>query len=149
MSFPASTPFGSANFLKGIVTVLLAACLMILAGCGSTKVYDSNKTIAFRDSIYNVTDVQVYSSKTEAVISDDESVDLRGGDKKRINALLEQHDSLFVRQTLSLDEQVIVYQAKSIDSWSDFRKMDKQFASANKSLKKFLADPKKMQLELR
>jgi hypothetical protein len=149
MSFPASTKFGPTTFPKGIVTVLLATCLLILAGCGSTKVYNSNKTISFRDSVYNVTEVKVYSSKTEAVISDDESVDLRGADKKRINALLEQHSSLYVRQTLSLDDLVIVYQAKSIDSWSDFNKMNKQFASANKKLKKFLADPKKMQLELR
>jgi hypothetical protein len=143
-----STSFGFSPRLKGFFTMLLAACLLILAGCGSTKVYNSNKTIAFRDSVYNVTEVAVYSSKSEAVISESESIDLRGADKKRISALLEQHGPFLVRQTLSMDDVVIVYQAKNIDSWSDYRKMDKQFKSANKDLKKFLANPKKTQLTL-
>jgi hypothetical protein len=135
--------------LQGLFTVSLAVCLMLLAGCGSTKIYNSNKTIAFRDSVYNVTDVQVYSAKAVAVISDSESLDVKDADKKRINALLKEHGPLFIRQTLSLDELVIVYQAKTVDSWSDFRKIDKQFASAHKDLKKFLANAKKTQLTLK
>jgi hypothetical protein len=135
--------------LRGLFTVSMAFCLVILAGCGSTKIYNSNKTIAFRDSVYNVTNVQVYSAKSEAVISDSETLNLRGADKKRINALLQQHNPLFVRQTLTLDEVVIVYQAKQVGSWSDFRKMDKQFTSASDKLKKFLANPKQTQLTLK
>jgi hypothetical protein len=143
------TKFGKLPGLRGLLTVSLAVCLMILAGCGSTKVYNSNKTIAFRDSVYNVTDVKVYSAKSEAVISDSETLSLRGVDKKRFNALLEQYGPLSVRQTVSLDEQVIVYQARKVNSWSDIRKMDKQFTSASDSLKKFLANPKKTQLTLK
>ena len=148
MPFPAVNKFRPSPSLKGLSSVLLGACLMMLAGCGSTKVYNSNKTISFRDSVYNVTDVKVYSSKTEAILTEDESVDLRNADRKRIKALLEQHSTLFVRQTLSLDDLVIVYQAISIDSWSDFNRMNKQFESANEKLKKFLGDPKKTQLDL-
>ena len=133
---------------KSLSTVLLGACLLILAGCGGTKIYNSTKTISFRDSVYNVTDVKIYSSRTEAIISDEESVDLRDADKKRIKSMLEQHSTLFVRQTLSLDDLEIVYQAISIDSWSDFNRMNKQFESANEKLKKFLGDPKKTQLDL-
>jgi hypothetical protein len=149
MSVPSTSKNIPANGLKAALTVLLAGCLVILAGCGSTKVYNSNKTIAFRDNIYNVTDVEVYSSKVEAIISDDESIDLRGADKKRIKALLDTHGSLFVRQSLSLDDLVIVYQARTIDSWSDYRKMEKQFKNANEDLRDFLASPKKPQLELK
>jgi hypothetical protein len=147
----ASTATGNkAVFgLKGALSLVLLGCLVFLAGCGSTKVYNSNKTIAFRDNIYNVTDVEVYSSKVEAVLPNEEAIDLRGADKKRIRALLETHGKLFVRQTLSLDELVIVYQARTIDSWSDYRKMEKQFKNANEDLKDFLASPKKPQLTLK
>lgn len=148
MLFPATNKFWPSASLKGLSAVLLGACLMMLAGCGSTKVYNSNKTISFRDSVYNVTDVKIYSSKTEAIITDDESVDLRDADRKRIKGLLEQHSTLFVRQTLSLDDLEIVYQTISVDSWSDFNRMNKQFESANEKLKKFLADPKKTQIDL-
>ena len=134
---------------KRIVTVFLAGLLLILAGCGgSTKVYNSNKTIAFRDNIYNVTDVGVYSTKAEAIISDHETINLRKADKKKINALLEQHGSIFVRQTIALDDLVIVYQAKKIESWSEYRKFAKQFKSASEDLQEFLADASEPQLIL-
>ncbi|MCX2979273.1 hypothetical protein EYC98_00155 [Halieaceae bacterium IMCC14734] len=143
-SFKA-TPVSSA---RAALVMLLTACLLTVVGCGSTKVINSDKTLVVRDSVYNISNVSVFKSTSEAVMDDADNIDLYGADKKRINALLKEHDSLFVRQTLQLDDLDIVYQAKSIDSWRDYSKLAKKFETANKELRKFLADSKKMQLEL-
>jgi hypothetical protein len=133
---------------RSALILLLAAGLLTLAGCGSSPTINADKTLVVRDSVYNIADVKLYKSTTEAVIEGGDNIDLYGADKKRINALLDEYNSLFVRQTLVLDEMEIVYRAKSIDSWRDFNKMADNFKRANKDLRKFLADPKEMQLEL-
>ena len=133
---------------KWIVVMLLSAIMLSLAGCGSTKVYTADKTIVYGDNIYNVSNVKVFSTKTEAVLSETETVNLKNADKKRVNELLDANDTMLVRQVISLDDQELVYQAKRIKSWSEFNSMNKQFSSANSKVTKFLADKKKTQLKL-
>lgn len=134
--------------LKWMAVMLMSTIMLSLAGCGSTKVYTADKTIVYRDSIYNVSNVKVFSTKVEGVISDTETVDLKNADKKRINGLLDTHDTILVRQVINLDDQEMVYQAKRIKSWSEFSSMSKSFSSANSKVTKFLADKKKTQLKL-
>jgi len=137
------------NPFKWIAVTALCACMLSLAGCGSTKVYTADKTIVYKDSIYNVSNVKVFTTKVEAVISDTETVSLKNADKKKIQELLEQNDPLFVRQVVNLDDQELVYQARNVKSWSDYNKMNKQFSNATNNLTKFLADKKKTQLKLK
>lgn len=140
--------FDDVSQKKWILVFALLASVMLLAGCGSTKVYNAQKTLVYRGTIYNVTNVMQFSSRVEAVISETETIDLQGYNKKAIQSLLKQHKEVFVRQSLNLDEQEVIYQAQNVDSWSDYNKMAKKFASAVKDLQKFLGDPKKTQLEL-
>lgn len=134
-----------------VSTWLLAVSIaLVVTACGGTKVMTASKTVVYRDAIYNVSDVQVFTRKTEGVVSEDQLIDLEGTEKSAFNQLLEQHDGeLFVRQAFMLDQQELVYQARSVDSWSDFSRMTKQFDNAAKDMTKFLADGKKTQLKLK
>lgn len=144
-----SNKLNSVPTVRVVWSLLLSVCILVVAGCGSTtKVYNSQKTVVYHGSIYNVSNVMVYSSRTEGVVSDDETLDLKGMDKKAIERILDEHPKIFVRQIITMDKQEIVYQARYVDSWSDFRKMSKRFAGANRDLQEFIGDPDEAQLEL-
>ncbi len=133
--------------LNCIILILVA---LTIASCGSTKVYTADKTVVYRDSIYNVSNVQVLKRKSEGVISDDQTIDLSGTEKRGFNDLLDQNGGeIFVRQAFMLDDQELVYQAQRVDSWSDYNRMVKKFEGAAKDMQKFLADAKKTQLKLK
>jgi hypothetical protein len=137
----------TVNKFFGATALFLAAIL--LTACGSTKVYENSKTLVVRGTIYNVTDVKVFSSKTEAQLADGSMLDVLDYEKKSFNMLLEQNGgSVFIKQSIDMDEQEAVYRAKPVDSWSDFRRMRSKFEDATDDLQNFLAKPKETQLEL-
>jgi len=140
-----------ASTLQRCAVLLVSAVLVSLAGCAisTSKVYNPNKTVVFRDHIINVSNVKVFSTNTDAVISATESIPLNGIDKNKFNSLLQKYKQLHVRQTLKMDEQAVVYQEANVKSWSDYDKMNKQLQSAASSLTKFLADKKATQLKLK
>ena len=123
--------------------------LLLLASCGSTKVYNNDKTIVYRDSMYNVSTVRQISSTTSGKLSDDSTIDLKGADKKKIQSLIKENGSVYVRMAFQLDDQEMLYRAKSVDNWSDYSRMQKDFEKANKQITSLLGDKKKMQLKLR
>jgi len=130
-------------------SIVLVLSTLVTIGCGSTKVYESSKTLVVRGTIYNVTDVKVFSSKTEATLKNDSVIDVRDYEKKPFNLLLEQNGgSVFIRQSIDMDAQEVVYRAKPVDSWSDFRRMRSKFEDATEDLQDFLGRPKESQLEL-
>jgi len=135
--------------LRYFAVTAFAACLLILAGCGGTQVYNSQKTLVHRGNIYNVTNVMLYSSRIDGITDSEETLDLEGVDKRKFKDLLKQYQSIFVRQVITFDEREIVYQAMRVDSWSDYRKMDRRFSSALEDLQDFLGDPEEAQLELK
>ncbi len=55
--------------------LLIAASLVV---CGSTKVYTADKTVVYKESVYNVSNVKVFTAKNEAVLADKSTVDLKG-----------------------------------------------------------------------
>jgi hypothetical protein len=135
--------------IRWMATLGLVVLAASLTACGSTKVYTADKTVVYRDAIYNVSHVKVFKPTNEAVLADKSTVELRGMDKKGFNALLDKEKSVFVRQAFMLDQDELVYQATNVDSWNDFNKMNKRFNSASSDLTKFLADKKKTQLKLK
>lgn len=142
--------FSNNHLRMAGVAVLAVFVAFTLASCGSTKVYTADKTVVYRESIYNVSNVQVLTRKSEGVISDDQVIDLSGTEKRGFNDLLDQHGGeIFVRQAFMLDDQELVYQAQKVGSWSDFSRMNKKFEGAAKDMQKFLADAKKTQLKLK
>jgi hypothetical protein len=131
--------------------ILLAVIVGVvaLAGCSSTKVVTMDKSVVYDGHLYNVANVKVMAPTTEAVISPTETKSLDGMTKDQFNELLKQHKPLTVRQVIALDQAQLVYQTKSVKSWSDLQKMQDQFKSAQKKLAKFMADKSAMQLQLK
>jgi len=133
-----------------VVTLLLAILLSVgLGGCGSTKVYTADKTIVYQDSVYNVSNVKIFTRKSTGTLVDGSTVNLANMEEQAFMEILAASPTVKVRQEFLLDEAALVYREMQISSWKEFKKLGKQFSSASKDLNKFLADSKKTQLKLK
>ena len=132
-----------------LLFVFAATLPVLLAGCGSTKVYTVQKNVTYNGALYNVSNVKVISSRVEARLKDGTVLDLKSADKKSFGAHVGQYGALPVRMVILMDDQELVYAANTFDSYSAFDKKRKSFANAQKSLSKFMADKKKTQLKLK
>jgi len=133
-------------------TLVLAASIMamlLLAGCGGTKVYNNDKTVVYNGAIYNLSAVKQVRSKTSGKLSDDNTVNLQGVTKKQFQAYLKEYDKIYVRMAFELDDQEMLYRASSVDRWSDYQKMSNSFEKAGKQITSLMSDKKKMQLKLK
>jgi len=133
-------------------TLVLAVSIMamlLLAGCGGTKVYNNDKTVVYNGAIYNLSAVKQINSKSSGKLSDSNTVDLRGVTKKEFEAYLKEYDKVYVRMAFDLDGQEMLYRASSVDRWKDFQKMQSSFEKAGKQITSLMSDKKKMQLKLK
>lgn len=133
--------------LKSLVLCILAA--LLLSACGGTKVYSTNKTVIYRDNMYNITNVQQVSKVIEGRLPDDSTVDLAGSDKKDIEAILKQHGSMFVTMSFHFDANEMPYRANTVESWRDYKKLQDSFEKASKDINKLMKDKKDTQITLR
>ncbi len=129
--------------------VALVATALVLAACGGTKVYDTTKTIVYKNSIYQVTNVKQISSKIEGVTTDKQTITLKNRDKDYVSDLIEQNDPLFVRMAFELDDQELVYFAGDIDSLRDYNRVLSRFEDAGDDIADLMAETKTEQLKLR
>ena len=136
-------------FSRTLVLIASIVTILLLTSCGSTKVYNNDKSIVYRDSIYNVSKVRQINSTITGKLADDSTVSLKGANKKKIQSLLKENDSVYVRMAFQLDDQEMLYRAKSVDSWNDYSRMQKDFEKAGKQITSLLGDKKKMQLKLK
>jgi hypothetical protein len=134
----------------GRSTALIASILaiLLLTACGGTKVYNNDKTVVYRDAVYNISKVKQINAKITGKLADESSVRLNGADRKQIESYLDQ-GPMYVRMAFLLDEQEMLYRASAITKWSEYSKMLKSFESANKQITSLLGDKKKMQLKLK
>jgi hypothetical protein len=134
----------------GRVLTLTASVLtiLLLTACGSTKVYNNDKTVVYRDAVYNISKVKTITSKMTGKLADDSSVNLAGADKKKIEAYLKQ-GPMYVRMAFGLDDQEMLYRASSVTKWSEYNSMLKSFSNAKKQITSLMGDKKKMQLKLK
>lgn len=137
------------RFNRAVVMAASIMTMILLTGCGSTKVYNNDKTIVYRDSIYNVSKVRQINTSVSGKLSDDSTINLKGTDKKKVQSLIKENGSVYVRMAFELDDQEMLYRAKSVDSWSDYSRMQKDFEKAGKQITSLLGDKKKMQLKLK
>jgi len=144
---PAMQP--GRPILSMLLLVFAATLPILLAGCGSTKVYTVQKSVTYNGALYNVSNVKVMSSTVEARLKDGTVLDLKNADKKSFTAHVGQYGALPVRMTILMDDQHLVYAANSFDSYSAFDKKRKSFVNAQKDISKFMADKKKTQLKLK
>ena len=133
---------------KRIGVVLLAVAMLALIGCGSTKVYTADKTITYRDSIYNMSNVNQITAREEAILDGGETVNLRNKEKKELQKFFDEHDEVMVSMYLDLDDRDLVYLRMKVESYSEYSRMKSRFDKANKDVTKFMGDKKKTQLNL-
>ncbi len=137
------------NRMKIRPLLAAAAVALVLTGCGGTKVYDTSKTIVYKDSIYQVTDVKQISTRIEGVTPDRQTINLKNKPKGEISDLIQQHDPLFVRMVFQLDDQELVYSADDVGSYRDYNRMLSRFEDAGDDIAKLMAENKTKQLKLR
>lgn len=138
-----------AVLIRSVWLAVLVLGILSLAACGSTKVYTADKTVVYQDSVYNVSNVKVFTRKSSGQLMDQSIVNLMNMEEAEFNTLLARSPSVQVRQGFLLDELELLYQQGSVSSWKELKKLNKRFKSASKDLNKFLANSKKTQLKLK
>jgi len=129
--------------------ILAIASIILLAGCGSTKVYTADKTIVYNGNIYNLGNIQRVSSRIEGLLPNGDVVNMRTQDKKGVQSLLDQHSSFIVSTIVELDGQDMVYQRSRVEKYSQYSSMTKRFDRALEDITKFMGNKKSTQLKLK
>lgn len=137
-------------FSRIFVLTISVISMLLLAGCiSSSKVYNNDKNVVYNGTMYNLANVKEISTTISGKLSDDNSVDLKGADRKQIEAYLKESDSIYVRMAFQFDDREMLYRASSVDRWSDYNKMRKSFESAGDKISKLMANKKQIQLKLK
>ena len=135
-------------YAKHLTVFLLAVCVLALAGCGSTKVYNTQKTMTYKGDLYNMSNVQRISPRIEGQLPNGDVRTMRGMDKKSVEALLSENSPIMVSMMVEMDSQEMVYERRSISKYSEFSSMSKNFEKAMGRINKFMANKKSTQLKL-
>ena len=134
-------------------TLVLAASvlsMLLLAGCiSSSKVYNNDKNVVYRGTMYNMANVKQIKSTITGKTESDEEINLTSADRKTVEALLDKESSVYVRMAFQFDDQEMLYRAGDVEKWSQFSKMKKSFESAGKEISSLMANKKKIQLKLK
>jgi hypothetical protein len=134
---------------RHVVVFLLAVCVLSLAGCGSTKVYTADKTMTYRGDLYNMSNVQRVSPAVEGKLPNGETRNMKGMDRKAVEALLDEAKPITVSMIVEMDSQKMVYRRGEVNKYSEYSSMYKSFESAMGRINKFMANKKSTQLKLR
>jgi len=150
MSNVANSSMAQRRFGRTLVLFASILSLLLLAGCfSSTKVYKNDKTVVYNGAIYNLSNVASIQSNITGKLSDSNTVDLKGADRKQIEAYLDEYKSIYVRMAFDFDGKEMLYRASAVQKWSEYSKMQSSFESAGKQITKLLGDKKKRQLKLK
>ena len=133
---------------RDIFVLLLAVGMIALAGCGSTKVHTAEKTLLYKDSMYNLSSVQQVGYRIDGKAADGTTVNLRAMDKKGVEAQLKANPGMVVTSLVTMDDKEMVYERKQVKKYSEYSKMASRLDGAMKDISKFMADGKKTQLKL-
>ncbi len=144
-----TSPGAVAVNIKRIAALLLLAGIMALPGCGSTKVYTADKTLVYKNSLYNLSNVQRLGSRVEGTLPNGDKVNLERMDKKGINKLLDEHSSIVVTTYVEMDNKDMVYQNSRVKSYSDVSNMTKRLDKAMGNIQNFMKNKKSTQLKLK
>ena len=71
---------------RTLTVVASIMTILLVTACGSTKVYNNDKTVVYRDAVYNISKVKQINSKISGKLADDTSVNLAGVERKQIEA---------------------------------------------------------------
>jgi len=129
--------------------IVVAIAVLVLAACGSTKVYTAEKTMTYKGSLYTLTGVSKISSRVDGKTSEGETLDLRSVNKAQFKALVEKHGALDVTTVIDIGEEEIDVENSRVEKYSDLEKMTKKMNSNMKKISDFMAHKKDTQLNLK
>lgn len=129
--------------------VLLALSMALLLACGGTKVYNVDKTITYRDALYNMSTVRQVSGREEAKLENGDVVQIRNKDKQELEQFFKENPDTMVTMIVDLDDQEMVYLRMQVKNYSEYSRLKKRFDSALKDITKFMGDKKATQLKLK
>ena len=129
--------------------VMLGLCMALFVGCGGTKVYNVDKTITYRDAMYNMSNVQKISGREEARLADGTVVNLRNKDKKAVEKVFKENDEVLVSMIVDMDQQEMLYLRMNVEKYAEYKRLKSRFDKALKDISKFMADKKDTQLNLK
>lgn len=130
-------------------TIVLAFSMALLIACGGTKVYNVDKTITYRDSLYNMATVRQVSGREEARLENGDVVQLRNKDKKELEKFFKENPGTMVSMIVDLDDQEMVYLRMQVKNYSEYSRLKKRFDNALEDITKFMGDKKETQLKLK
>jgi hypothetical protein len=137
----------TANTLGMLSMVIL---MIFMAGCiSSSKSYNAGKNIVYNGSMYNISNVKTVNSKVEGTLPNGDVRNMKGMDKKTVEALLKQSSPIMVTTALDLDGDDMIYERRNVTKYSEYSKMISRFQSAGKKITKFMGDKKATQLKLK
>ena len=136
-------------FAKRAVILLAVITMAALVGCGGTKVYTADKTMVYRESLYNLGSVQKVSAREEAKLENGEIVLLGNKDTKALKAFFKENPKVLVSMIFELDDEEVVYLRTNVKSYSEFARLKKRFDNARDDIVDFMADKKDTQLKLK
>ena len=146
----SSSSNSQGRFVRMLVLSVSVMSMILITGCiSSAKVYNNDKTVVYNGAMYNMKDIKQVNAKISGKLTDTKTVDLRGADKKQIEAYLKEYKSIYVRMAFDLDDQEMLYRASSVEKYNDYSKMKSSFEKAGNEIAKLLADKKKLQLKLK
>jgi hypothetical protein len=138
-----------ASSIKWGGALVLAICMLALIGCGGTKVYTIDKTITYRDALYNMSTVQKITSREEAALENGSVVNLRNKEKKELEQFFKDNPGVMVSMIVDMDQQEMVYLRMKVEKYSEYSRLKKRFDNALKDITKFMGDKKATQLNLK
>lgn len=144
-----STAFRARVTLRAALTTTLVLLIATLAACGGTKVYTIDKTMTYRDALYNMSSVATIKPREEASLANGEVVSLRGKEKGELQSFFKENPDVMVSMIVDLDDQEMVYLRSRVKNYSEYSRMSKRFEGAFKDINKFMADKKDTQLKLK
>ena len=120
--FEATNPSKMKDrFGRTLVMAASVLAMLLLAGCiSSSKVYNNDKNIVYRGTMYNMANVKQIASAITGTLADDKEVKLTNADRKQVEAYLDQHSPMFVKMAFVFDDQELVYRASSVEKWSEY-----------------------------
>ena len=149
--FKATNPSQvKSRLARTLVLAVSVLSMLLLAGCiSSSKVYNNDKNVVYRGTMYNLANVKQTRSVITGKLKDDTEVQLTNADRKQVEAYLDENSPMFVKMSFEFDDQELVYRASSISKWSEYSKMKSSFESAGKKISKLMANKKQIQLKLK
>jgi len=137
------------NVKKFLVVAVVAAAIVSLTACGSTKVYNEQKTIVFHGSMYNISNVVRISSRIDGTLPNGETVQLGAMDKDTFRSRFGDSLPIQAKGVITLDDTELVYTQGAIAKYKDLEKMQKALQGALKDIRKFMKKTGKAQMELK